>query len=338
MTEKFRMPVKGARIRGRLKCAPPNLDSDEVITEECKKHRADLKPGKKSIAHTTCPRGNECPRGTWLFPRYRVGRDKIKPHRLHLHQGMDLGGGLAKTALKTGAPAPEVVSVVNGHLVELRTKDKGKGFGILVVVQESAPPHRWFLYAHLSEIAPEILAAAGYKKRPSPRPMVYEQQVLGRVGSSGNAGAKEPHLHFEVSLKPLPRRGGMDHETRPGKPQDARINPHRVLRELGPWGAQQLYLPTKKKVTSTTIDEAFTKVKKSTSGGYFPLGANNVWHGGVHLPADAGHVLVAPIDGEIVAVRLDSDPSAVNQAFGSTNFILRRHEIPASTTGRSGAG
>lgn len=63
--------------------------------------------------------------------------------------------------------------------------------------------------------------------------------------------------------------------------------------------------------------------------GFFPFGANRVWHGGIHLyPAETDRRVTAVADGRICAVRFeppDSAPAALNGK--SRNFILIRHDL-----------
>lgn len=60
-------------------------------------------------------------------------------------------------------------------------------------------------------------------------------------------------------------------------------------------------------------------------GGWFPLGASSVWHGGVHLHVAPGTAVRACWDGEVVAARLAADRAAASGALGSRNFILVHH-------------
>ncbi|MFO0576872.1 MAG: N-acetylmuramoyl-L-alanine amidase [Polyangia bacterium] len=61
-------------------------------------------------------------------------------------------------------------------------------------------------------------------------------------------------------------------------------------------------------------------------GGSFPVsrcGAELVWHGGVHLALPVDAPVAAILGGQLVAARLQRP----GQAFGSTNFVLTRHEL-----------
>jgi N-acetyl-anhydromuramyl-L-alanine amidase AmpD len=58
-------------------------------------------------------------------------------------------------------------------------------------------------------------------------------------------------------------------------------------------------------------------------GGWFPVGPNQTWHGGIHLSAKAGKEVVAMFNGVLVAARFHARPTRL----GSNNFILLRHAI-----------
>jgi N-acetyl-anhydromuramyl-L-alanine amidase AmpD/murein DD-endopeptidase MepM/ murein hydrolase activator NlpD len=60
------------------------------------------------------------------------------------------------------------------------------------------------------------------------------------------------------------------------------------------------------------------------AGGYFPVGPlemSQLWHGGIHLHADEGDKVVAPLPGEIVVARNGPGSATV----GSTSFVLIKH-------------
>lgn len=66
--------------------------------------------------------------------------------------------------------------------------------------------------------------------------------------------------------------------------------------------------------------------ERDGQGGYFPVGpfgASRLWHGGVHLRADAGTPVYAPFGGKLVAARMTDDCSV-----GSRNFVLIRSDLP----------
>lgn len=82
----------------------------------------------------------------------------------------------------------------------------------------------------------------------------------------------------------------------------------------------------------TAPSEASTKThfehtEIAHKGGYFPIGANTVWHGGVHLRTKKGTPVRALWDGKIVAARLPDDAAKALRHYGSVNFVLLAHEV-----------
>ncbi|WP_244120636.1 glycoside hydrolase family 108 protein [Burkholderia gladioli] len=82
----------------------------------------------------------------------------------------------------------------------------------------------------------------------------------------------------------------------------------------------------------------YMKALAAAEDGFYPLGANGMWHGGVHfdqntakhLKQDAGIRVIA--DGEVVAYRLDSkypeqDYPDGRHALYATGFVLVRHKL-----------
>ncbi|MEN9307982.1 MAG: hypothetical protein RL173_1914, partial [Fibrobacterota bacterium] len=66
-----------------------------------------------------------------------------------------------------------------------------------------------------------------------------------------------------------------------------------------------------------------------TDRGFFPVGQNLTWHGGIHAQAQTDGSIHAMTDGVIVAARLsDKDPAKLS--YGSRNFVLIKHTTPKS--------
>lgn len=103
--------------------------------------------------------------------------------------------------------------------------------------------------------------------------------------------------------------------------------------------AERAISATERNVALSNLERAYSACENSTNGGYFPIGANNCWHGGVHLPPGSDGHVYAPMTGEIVAFRLgfgEKGRAMLEQADGSkrnggdVNFILLRHVLPDS--------
>jgi N-acetyl-anhydromuramyl-L-alanine amidase AmpD len=84
-------------------------------------------------------------------------------------------------------------------------------------------------------------------------------------------------------------------------------------------------------VTQKNIDAYYKHVEKDTKGGFFPLGENTVWHGGVHLFAPKDTPVLSCADGEVIAARLEKEVKGKEQFYGSRNFILVRHHLDRQT-------
>lgn len=265
-----------------------------------------------------------CWKASFLYPR--GWRDP--EHRdafFHFHQGIDIAGGAY------GEP----VHSVTGGFVRFATDKEYKmgcgGYGRMVVVEDIGGTGYRFLYAHLKE---GVLVKEGDKIKPG--------QQIGFVGNSGtkdktivdydNSGA---HVHFEVVSpeytyrRHIPETKLSDWGAGGATP---RLDPLAVLESLGPYESTDVFIPGGSKIEHEHEDAAeqadlFHQDVENSLGGFFPLGANNVWHGGVHLSAPMNTPLVAPFEGEIVAFRLHPDPAKNLRDFGCTNFILLRHQI-----------
>lgn len=83
--------------------------------------------------------------------------------------------------------------------------------------------------------------------------------------------------------------------------------------------------------SKAAMDGYYTHTEKTIKSGYYPLGANTVWHGGVHVRAEAGALVRATAPGRIVAARLPGDEAKASGSYGSHNFILLRHTITRGT-------
>jgi N-acetyl-anhydromuramyl-L-alanine amidase AmpD len=60
-------------------------------------------------------------------------------------------------------------------------------------------------------------------------------------------------------------------------------------------------------------------------GGFYPMGVNQTWHGGIHLPCKPGTIVRPILKGELVAAHLVSQNEF--PPLGSNNFVLLRHKV-----------
>jgi predicted chitinase len=128
-----------------------------------------------------------------------------------------------------------------------------------------------------------------------------------------------------------------------------------------PAPAQQppAYVPTKWSYPFAVGDgkdasdaHSFFEALSNAEDGFYPLGANGIWHGGIHFDGATGKILKqddgvrAIADGEVVAYRLDSKYPVLKYQDGkscmySTGFVLVRHKLvmpPAPVNGSDSAG
>lgn len=140
----------------------------------------------------------------------------------------------------------------------------------------------------------------------------------------------------------------------PPSPKNAPAHP-------APTGAPQppAYVPTKWSYPFAAGDgkdasdaHTFFEALSNAEDGFYPLGANGIWHGGIHFDDATGKILKqedgvrAIADGEVVAYRLDSKYPVLKYADGksciySTGFVLVRHKLvlpPAPANGSNSAG
>lgn len=309
----LRNPVEGAKIPYPLAC----IDLDPVtrlrIGSDCWKLQQ-AHPVSQRRPYFHCPNfgggPGHCSTHTFLYPRRWTPGGAY----YHVHQGIDI----------FAAKGTPIRSVTAGEVHDASKifLDGYGGYGMVVVIRTSVfGKAHYFLYAHCDD----VFVTKGES--------VSEQQIIAAVGTTCFAGHgnkarfpnKDAHLHFEVSTADYPRVPKRAWgEPVPGR---GRVDPHEILEELGPWSMTAVHYPVGGKVTRSEADDLHADLDASPSGGYFPLGINNSWHGGLHLPAPQGSTLVAPFDATIVAARLDPDPDHALQHEGHANFILLRHQL-----------
>lgn len=78
--------------------------------------------------------------------------------------------------------------------------------------------------------------------------------------------------------------------------------------------------------TGERVLDAFCRAIETTAGGgYYPMGINQTWHNGIHIPARRGTMVRPMIPGDLVAAHLV--PRESWPELGSNNFVLLRHRI-----------
>jgi hypothetical protein len=80
-------------------------------------------------------------------------------------------------------------------------------------------------------------------------------------------------------------------------------------------------------ITSDALSKAYSHIEKEHVGGYYPIGANTVWHGGIHFHVPQDIEINACMNGTIIAARLPESPEIALKHYGSRNFILLSHDL-----------
>ncbi len=81
-----------------------------------------------------------------------------------------------------------------------------------------------------------------------------------------------------------------------------------------------------REVNDKSLVTYYHHTEKGGRGGYFPVGVNTVWHGGVHFYVPQGTDVHSSLPGRIIGVRLAETDDLVHGHYGSQNFILVKHE------------
>ena len=111
----------------------------------------------------------------------------IAPSQLSSTFDDDRGEGRVHEALDIMAPAgTPVLAVADGHVEKLFDSDRG---GLTIYQFEPGGKYAYY-YAHLERYAPGL----------EERQQLRRGEVIGYVGSTGNANPAAPHLHFAIFL------------------------------------------------------------------------------------------------------------------------------------------
>lgn len=124
--------------------------------------------------------------------------------------GDNRSGGRTHGAIDILAPrGTPVIAAVDGTIRKLHTSKAGG-----LTIYQFDPKQQWvYYYAHLDRYAPGVVEG----KR------VARGELIGYVGSSGNAAPSGPHLHFSIERLPSTL------EWSKGSP----IDPYPILRDRG---------------------------------------------------------------------------------------------------------
>lgn len=211
----------------------------------------------------------------------------------------------------SGTPIPAAYSgrvVENRHQYNAAT---GTGWGWMVLLEHEVNGQTVRTrYAHMRQQSPLTVGTS-----------VVKGQTIGEVGSTG--GSTGPHLHFEVIVN--------------GEPVDPATYdfPDEATEVTGHWSYP---FPAKSSGDDEPpIWETYQQALAEAEGGYFPVGVNGVWHGGIHFDRGTGARLEQEngvhsiTSGEVIAYRVDSTYPASEYSTGtaeySRGFVLVRHKL-----------
>lgn len=83
--------------------------------------------------------------------------------------------------------------------------------------------------------------------------------------------------------------------------------------------------------TRLALDGYYAHTEATIKSGYYPLGVNTVWHGGVHVRGEERAPVRAAAPGRVVAARLAGEAAKATGSYGSHNFVLLRHTVAVGT-------
>jgi peptidoglycan LD-endopeptidase LytH len=119
------------------------------------------------------------PEGAIAIPVAGVRREDLRDHF------DDARGGRVHNAIDIPAPrGTPVVAAVDGTIRKLFLSNAGG-----ITIYQADPTNQWiYYYAHLDAYAPALAEGAAVRRG----------DVIGFVGSTGNAPPHAPHLHFAI--------------------------------------------------------------------------------------------------------------------------------------------
>lgn len=227
-------------------------------------------------------------------------------------------------------PAPAGTPIPAAYDGKVRTvayqynQERRTGWGWYVLLEHSINGKVVLTrYAHMREKPPLAVGAS-----------VKKGEAIGPVGSTG--GSTGPHLHFEVIVDGVPvNPDDFDFsDSAPGTSAATQVS-------AGAWAFPFGANAKQSAVTAADYLGAPGGRQGALSradDGFYPIGANGLWHGGIHFDAGTGTLLdqfsgVRCINhGEVVAYRVNKRYPTVefpggNHAAYSTGFVLIRHKL-----------
>jgi murein DD-endopeptidase MepM/ murein hydrolase activator NlpD len=232
---------------------------------------------------------------------------------------------------KQGTPIPAAYDGVVSRVDFQYNKKTGTGWGWYVDLVHTVRGQKVLTrYAHMPQ-----------RSHLSAKQSIKKGEPVGQVGSSG--GSTGPHLHFEVRIDGVAVDPSAFDFPGDGAGDSAGEGEGEATgATTGPWA-----YPFDASDTKASVDGGlYTGVSAGREGalgrghsGFYPIGANGLWHGGIHFDAGTGTLLnqrggvLCIHDGEVVAYLVNKKypeaeftPSKKKAAY-STGFTLVRHRL-----------
>lgn len=254
-------------------------------------------------------------------PLFRRGNRRFGRQR-HPITGRVTGHAGDDWPAPAGTPIP---AAYGGRVVENRHQYNAAsrtGWGWFVLIEHNINGQVvQTRYAHMRQQSPFAVGAT-----------VVKGQTIGDAGSSG--GSTGPHLHFEVIV------GG--DAVDPGTFDF----PDEAIATAKSWAYP---FPLSEVKEDSVVADVYRQALASAESGFFPVGTNGVWHGGIHFDRGTETRLtqqdgvLAITAGEVIAYRVDSNYPVSQYTTGeaeySRGFVLVRHKLtlPRSPENESAA-
>jgi murein DD-endopeptidase MepM/ murein hydrolase activator NlpD len=172
--------MKGMQIRFRLLFAAVTAI---LGVSACVQHMIDQRHPPLAVPMASSASGAPLRGGDLAIPVLGVEREALRdsygaPRNGHLHAAIDI-------MAPRGTPA---LAAVDGTILKLFHSGEG---GLTIYLADPSRSTVYY-YAHLDGYAPDVHEGS----------VVARGEVIGFVGSSGNAPANAPHLHFGIERLP----------------------------------------------------------------------------------------------------------------------------------------
>ena len=209
----------------------------------------------------------------------------------------------------------------------LKSSNPPKGQGERPIEQMEIQGHPWMSYGYTDEQYEALIALLSTLKEQYPKidlavPVTSDGEVVPHFIPDVDGGNRAEKVgiygHWHVNPEKADPGPAFDWR-RLISGLTGRSNAFPVT-----WTRKQARANWRNKREIQTLAAQYFKRNEvgNDSGGYFPVGLNGTWHGGIHLPIRSGADVRAMLDGTVVAARNGPVPSG-----GSNNFVLLRHEI-----------